>query len=208
MDSSSFFSLRITKLLTLVLVILLADQVVKLAVKLNLSPGEEVHLIGDVLKIHFIENEGAAFGLTFTDLSNSEPDTQATGLDKGKLWLTLISLGSVLLIIFILFRVRNVPTKLPWLIAIVLGGALGNMTDRIFYGLWFAERNDYEGGMFYGRVVDLIHLDVWQGKLPAGLPLVGGKQFAMWPVFNLADAAILIGIGAVMWHMFRTFTKN
>ena len=173
-----------------------------------MTPGQEVKLAGDFFKLHYIENEGAAFGLTLTDLTQEDTSTENMGMERGKLWLTLISFGSCLLILFLVVLLRNVSTRLPTLMAVVLGGAMGNMVDRIFYGLWFARINDYEGGMFYGRVVDIFHFDWWQGKLPEWLPLVGSKQFAMWPVFNLADAAILLGIAGVMWQMFRTFTRS
>ena len=171
-----------------------------------MQPGDELRLVGNFARIHFIENEGAAFGVTFTDFLATEGDELEARI-RAKRWLTLISLFSVLLILALLIRVRKIP-RLSWFIALVLGGAVGNMTDRIFYGLWFARINDYEGGLMMGRVVDLFHIDLWTGKLPAGLPLVGGKQLSLLPVFNLADIAILLGIFAVMWYMFRSVTQS
>jgi len=175
------------KYLLIALAVVLVDQSVKLGVKLNMALGEEFNVVGDLFKIHFVENPGAAFGLTFTDLFGLSSET-------GKLILTLLSFVLTGLIAYYLRAVAAVPTALPLLIALILGGAVGNMVDRTFYGLWFAGMNDYEGGLLHGRVVDMFYLDLWQGTLPEWVPLMGGRYYSLWPIFNIADACISCSI--------------
>ena len=170
------------------LAVILADQAIKFGIKLSLEQDEEVSIIGDFFKLHFTENKGAAFGLTLSDLLPFLDDI------AGKVILTLFSFCIVPVIIYFLHQSRHNNNRLPWLIALILGGALGNIIDRMFYGIWFAGINDYEGGFLFGRVVDMFYFDVWQGFLPNWIPIWGGNWSALWPIFNLADAAIFVGI--------------
>jgi signal peptidase II len=88
----------------------------------------------------------------------------------------------------------------------VLGGAIGNIIDRVFYGVWFAALNPdtYPNALFYGRVVDMFYFDLWDFRWPDWVPLVGGSQTST-PIFNLADAAISVGIVVILIFQKRLF---
>jgi signal peptidase II len=191
------------KFFLIALGIILLDQAVKLIVKLNMAPGEEIPLLGNWFKIHFIENEGAAFGLTIHRIFNNfgvemSPVT-------GKLILTLFSLGAVGAIAYILYRISTHRSPLPYFVAMILGGALGNIIDRTFYGLWFSSINEYEGGLFFGRVVDMFYFDIWRGYLPDWM---GGGYMALWPIWNIADSAISIGIVVILIFQGRFYRMD
>jgi len=188
--------------LIIVFLIVLIDQIIKLIVKFNLQLGQEIEVIGSVFKIHYLENPGAAFGLTITGLYEfvasffvSEPSLPES---IGKLILSIFSILVAGLIGYYLYTIKNIKTLLPTFVAMILAGALGNIIDRIFYGQWFSAINDYEGGLFYGRVVDMFYIDIWQGNLPEWIPLIVGEYYAFWPVFNIADASISIAIVCIL----------
>jgi signal peptidase II len=191
------------KLVLWVIAIILIDQATKLLVKLNMELGQEIRVIGDFFKIHFTENPGAAFGVTLSNLfMGAISDATAK---------TLLSILSVILVFgiaYYLYQIRDYPTALPFWIALILGGAIGNVIDRLFYGVWFASINDYEGGFLHGRVVDMFYFDIYQGILPEWIPIWGGTYTALWPIFNVADTAISIGIIAILVFQKKLFLKE
>jgi signal peptidase II len=168
-------------------------------VKLNMPLGQEIPILGDFFKIHFIENPGAAFGMTIDKIfSGLSPEI-------GKLILSLFSLIAVSGIVFFLHKAAAQRNKLPLWVSFILGGAIGNIIDRVFYGIWFAEINEYEGGFMHGRVVDMFYLDIWQGVLPESIPIFGGAYLFLWPIFNVADAAISVGIVFILIYQKQYF---
>ncbi len=179
--------------------VVLIDQVIKLVVKFTMVPYEEIRVFGDFFRINYIENKGAAFGLTISDLS------QKVGLsiddETAKLSLTMFSILAVIVIIYLLQTVRNSRTSLPYFLAFILGGAIGNIIDRVFYGVWFAGINDYEGGLLHGRVVDMFYINLVHGEFL-------GMEMNLLPVFNVADAAITVGIVAIIIFQRRFFKAN
>jgi signal peptidase II len=196
------------KYFLLTLVVIVVDQIIKLIVKLNMEKGiqGQIKVLGDFFKIHFIENKGAAFGLTVTNMANG------LGLDMseetGKLILSLFSIGAVIAIGVVLYRMAGHRSPLPWFVALIFGGALGNIIDRTFYGVWFSDINDYDGGIFHGRVVDMFYLDIWEGQLPHWIPLIGGDYTSLWPIFNIADAAISVGIVVILIFQGKFFKMD
>jgi len=182
--------------LLLFLLLLALDQISKIYIKLHFLPGEEVPLIDDLLKIHFIENPGAAFGLslkplveTIGRLGNPSFHVNET---TSQLLLTAISLLILTFLIWLFWKSRH--QKIAFLYLLILTGAIGNLIDRIFYGILFKDINQYEGDWFQGRVVDMIYLDIWKGYLPKWIPIIGGNYYALWPIFNLADTYISIAV--------------
>ncbi|MBL0016046.1 MAG: signal peptidase II [Bacteroidetes bacterium] len=179
--------------------VVLIDQVVKIVVKFTMIPYEEIRIAGDFVRINYIENKGAAFGLTISDLF------QKVGVsiddETAKLALTLFSIFAVIVIIYLLQTVRNSRTSLPYFLAFILGGAIGNIIDRVFYGVWFAGINDYEGGLLHGRVVDMFYVNLVHGE-------VMGLEMNLLPVFNVADAAITVGIVAIIIFQRRFFKAS
>ncbi len=178
----------------------LLDQATKVAIKLTLPLGYEYRLWGDWLKFHFVENPGAAFGLSLAGLF---PGESSMGFWP-RLMLTLLALGITIGIGYYLGRWTLREPKILVPAGLILGGAVGNLIDRIFYGVLFASRNAYEGGWFQGHVVDFIYIDLWQSYVPTWVPIWGGEYMALWPIFNIADSAISIGI---VWLMLLSFQK-
>lgn len=178
--------------------VVLLDQLVKLVVKFNMQLWEDIPVLGDTFRINFIENKGAAFGLTIADLFSriGIPMEEETA----KVLLTVFSIVAVVVIAYLLQQVRKHPSRLPFYLAFILGGAIGNIIDRVFYGVWFAGMNWYEGGLFHGQVVDMFYFDLFQGE-------VWGMELNLFPVFNIADLAITIGIIAIIIFQRRFFQR-
>ncbi|HMC96601.1 MAG TPA: lipoprotein signal peptidase, partial [Flavobacteriales bacterium] len=171
------------------------DQALKLWVKLSFYYDSAVPLFGDWGYLHFIENRGMAFGMEF-------------GGVWGKLLLTLFRIAAVAGIGWYLLKLvkRNVGLGLLISVALIFSGALGNIIDSTFYGLIFSESTPFqkavlfpaEGGyapLFHGAVVDMFYFPIWEGRLPEWLPVWGGEHTVFFrPVFNVADAAITVGV--------------
>ncbi|RMG27809.1 MAG: lipoprotein signal peptidase [Bacteroidetes bacterium] len=176
--------------------VIAVDQITKLIVKLNMELREEIRVIDDFFKIHFIENKGAAFGLTVANIFNSFGGNMSE--ETSKLILSIFSIIAVVFIGYFLYKLADHRSPLPYFVALIFGGALGNIIDRTFYGVWFASINEYEGGLFHGRVVDMFYFDIWYGTLPNWIPFIGGELYSLWPIFNVADAAISVGIVTIL----------
>ncbi len=159
--------------------VVVVDQATKLVVHQTMSmpPYRSIDLIGDWLKFTFTENPGMAFGITFGPVG----------------MVTAFSIIATLLIIVYLYRVRKGYTPYRASLALILGGAIGNIIDRMFYGMLF----DY-GNFFQGRVVDFIHVNLWSGYVPDAVPLVGGTYMALFPIWNVADMAIVVGVVGIL----------
>ena len=145
---------------------------------------ETIDILGSWFKLHFIENEGMAFGIVL-------------GGKFGKLALTLFRIVVSIFGTWYLFKQirKNAPLGLQIAVALVLAGALGNIIDSIFYGEIFKSRNAYEASWFYGHVVDMLYFPLFSGYFPNWFPFWGGEKFLFFsPIFNIADASITTGI--------------
>lgn len=193
------------KPIILILAILLIDQVSKIYVKTHFSLGESEHVL-EWFKILFIENEGMAWG------------TKIPG-KYGKLFLTLFRLVAVTGIGYWLYiSIKSQRSKLLITsISLIFAGALGNIIDSVFYGILFNDSYHQvasflpeSGGyanVFYGRVVDMLYFPIWKGYLPEWLPYIGGKYYTFFePVFNIADAAISVGVVVLIFFNRRVFS--
>jgi len=165
------------RLLWITLGILVIDQATKVAVRLNMPLRSSIDLIGNWFKFTFTENPGMAFGIILG----------SPGI------VTACSIVATSLIIVYIVRVRSGYAPYTMCLAAVLGGALGNIVDRLLHGWIF----DY-APLLQGRVVDFIHFHIWAGLVPDGIPLIGGQYMAFFPIFNLADTAICLGITGVL----------
>lgn len=187
-----------SKILLLIFGILLIDQVVKFVIKTNMYYHQQIPILGqDWAYIHFVENNGMAFGLSLGD-------------NYGKLALTTFR---IITVIFLGYFIRQLLIKkerfgLIVALALIFAGALGNIIDSVFYGVIFNESGYIptevaqflppEGGyskLFHGRVVDMFYFPMVEWIWPEWMPLIGGNDFQFFrPVFNVADSSICIGM--------------
>ncbi len=185
------------RLVTLfVIFLLLADQVIKLAVKLNMTIGESIPVFGNWFQIYFIENNGMAFGMQW-------------GGDFGKLLLSLFRIGLIGFIIYYinkLIKRPDTPAGVLVGVSLILVGAIGNVIDCMFYGIIFNESTFStvaglfpEGGGYapflFGKVVDMFYFPIITSRFPDWFPVWGGEEFVFFrPIFNFADACISVGV--------------
>ncbi len=192
--------------ISLIALVVAIDQASKIWIKTNLSIGDEIHIF-DWFYIHFIENEGMAFGMTL-------------GGSYGKLLLTLFRLVAVGLIVVLLRRLLQTPhTHIGFLasVSLIMAGAIGNIIDSVLYGVLFSHSHGQvatllppEGGyapLLFGKVVDMLWFPIYEGFLPAWLPIWGNEYILFFrPVFNIADTAISIGVFAILLFQRSFFT--
>ena len=158
-------------------VIVLVDQCTKVAVLNLMYRGESIPLIGDWLKFTFTENPGIAFGLQFGP----------QGL------MAVLSVAVTMLVVWYMWQVRRGYGPYRASLALILGGALGNIIDRTFYGVLL----DY-GPLFGGHVVDFIHVDIGYVSVPAFIPFLGGVAYPLFPIWNVADMSIVVGVVGIL----------
>ena len=166
------------RVLWLSAVVVLLDQATKAAVVQLMYRHQSIPLLGDWLRLTFTENPGMAFGLTIGP----------TGT------VTVLSLVATTLVALYVCRIRHAYAPYRWSLGLILGGAVGNIIDRVFYSVLL----DY-GPLFTGRVVDFIHVSLWRGFIPNVVPLLGGSYLELFPIWNVADMAIVLGVVGVMF---------
>lgn len=162
------------------------DQVTKWLVLKNMRRGQSIDLLGDWLKFTFTENPGMAFGIEY-----GHPAL-----------ITVFSIVATGLILFYTVRVGYLHGAYQVSLAFVLGGAIGNIIDRVFYGAIL-----YDTPLFVGKVVDFIHVNVWRGTVADGIPFFGGKFVALFPIWNVADMAIVVGVVGILFFQNKFHEK-
>jgi signal peptidase II len=180
------------KVLIISFLVLIIDQISKLLVKglaiqsigLNLRglfPGQRIPVISNIFDITFVENPGIAFGLDFGDTF--------------KLLVSIFTMVACILLVYFLFKNRKKGLTLRISFALILGGALGNLFDRLFYGLIYGY-----APMFYGRVVDFF--DIRMFNIYLFHHMLGNY------VFNFADFSVTVGVILLFYTYNRERSQN
>jgi signal peptidase II len=197
-------SLR-NKSVLLIAAILIADQILKIWVKTHMTIGDEIHLLGNRGMLHFIENNGMAFGMEM-------------GGKPGKFILSMFRIVAIFGIGWFLNNLILKKTNLGLILAVsaIMAGAIGNIIDSAFYGIIFSESFSQPAIMFppgggyssflHGRVVDMFYFPIINTHWPSWLPIKGGQSFIFFrPVFNLADSAITCGVLSILIFQKKMF---
>jgi signal peptidase II len=159
-------------IIAIVFVVLILDQITKYSAKIFLAPRQSVSVLGNFFRLTFVENPGIAFGIRVNN----------------KVFFTILSLMAVVVIFYYLFKLKD-HLLLRVAFAIILGGAFGNLIDRFIYG----------------KVIDFLDFDFFNVNLPSFKFLLfefQGYTMERWPVFNLADSAVSIGMMLILLSTF------
>ena len=186
-----------TKSILIILLILVVDQILKIYIKTHFMLGEEVVVAKNWFILHFVENNGMAFGFEL-------------GNNIGKYFLTIFRMAAIGALGWYLSKLwkKEVPFGLVVCFSLILAGATGNLIDSAFYGLIFNESHGVVATLFpagggytsflLGKVVDMFYFPLIEGHFPSWFPIWGSQEFIFFrPVFNIADSSISVGIVAI-----------
>ena len=195
------------KLIIFIIALLVIDQVVKIWIKTHMMIGDEFSVFGNWFKIHFIENNGMAFGM------------ELGGGKWGKTVLSVFRLVAVVGIAWYLGRLikEKAPMGVILSFGLIFCGAVGNIIDSAFYGLRFSESTPYtvahfgghSAGFMMGKVVDMFYFPLFQWN---GVPrflnfLVDSNNYFFGAIFNLADAYISIAVIYLLLFQYKFLSK-
>lgn len=181
--------------------VLILDQALKIYVKTSIPYRSGFDILGlEWAKIHFIENDGMAFGISF----------------GGVIGKYILSIFRIFMVGFLFYLISGMIKSMERkgviiCFALIVAGAIGNIIDSAFYGLIFSESSYHSGlaemfpegggyaGFLQGWVVDMFYFPIIDTRLPDWLPIWGGRPFLFFkPVFNVADSAISIGVAGIL----------
>jgi signal peptidase II len=198
-------------IILIILLVVVADQALKFYIKTNYYINEHHNVLGSWFRLHFVENEGMAYGWKF-------------GGESGKMILTLFRLGAVIFGVWYLRSIIRKRYSRGFILcaSLIFAGALGNLIDSMFYGLIFEESvaGSYNvarmfpahgyAGFLHGKVVDMLYFPIIRdAHFPSWVPFFGGEEFEFFrPIFNLADAAISTGVIAILVFQKRFFKHH
>lgn len=185
-----------TRLIILGAILIVLDQIIKVLVKTNMGLGETVNVIGDWFKLHYVLNEGMAFGMAFGGI-------------WGKAVLSIfrvVLFGALCWWIGKLAKKPGTPTGVLVGLTLITAGAMGNIIDCFFYGLIWPEIT-MSGAPFpflFGRVVDMFYFPLFDYKLP----WMDYPQTFFGAVFNFADSCVTCGAAYLLFFQYKFFSKE
>jgi signal peptidase II len=189
-------SMKVYKYFIISLVVIVIDQVSKLMVHEHMYLHQEINVIGEWFRLHYLLNPGMAFGIRWNN-------------EFGKLALTVFRIAAMIGIGYYLWKMARKEAHAGFLLcmALILGGAVGNVIDSTFYGVLL---NNHPIGSptpwFHGQVIDMLFFPIVEFYVPEWVPVKGGEAFLFFsPVFNIADSSIFIGVVAILLFQRRFF---
>ncbi len=193
------FKKNVIRYFLIALVIVIFDQTTKLLVYFNMDLHEEFNVIGSWFRIHYLLNPGMAFGISWDN-------------EYGKIALTIFRLLAMVGIgIYLYFLIKNkAKSGLVICMALILGGAIGNVIDSTFYGVWLDNAPPGSPARwFHGQVIDMLYFPLFDGYYPDWVPFLGGDYFLFFsPVFNIADSSIFLGVLFILIFQKRFFEQK
>ncbi len=190
------------KYFLLALIIILVDQTSKLLVHHNMFLHQEITVIGSEqygFKLHYLLNPGMAFGIRWNN-------------EFGKLALTAFRIVAMVGIGYYLVKMaqKGSSSGFLWCMALILGGAVGNVIDSTFYGVLLNNHpTNSPTPWFHGQVIDMLFFPLFDYTWPDWVPFFGGDYFLFFsPVFNIADSSIFIGVVIILIFQRRFFVEN
>jgi signal peptidase II len=197
----------------IILLILFVDQLFKFYIKTTYYLGEDHRILGNWFRLHFVENEGMAWGWKLGESGS-----------WGKIALTVFRMVAVVFGVYYIGQIIKKKEHRGFIVcvALIFSGAVGNLIDSMFYGLIFENSDPMmqnvakflpEGGGYagflHGKVVDMLYFPIIHSTFPSWLPVWGGEPFEFFsPVFNIADASISIGLIIILLFQNRFFKKK
>lgn len=187
------------KYFLIALAIILLDQSSKLLIHNYMYIHQEVNVLGDWFRLHYLLNPGMAFGIRWEN-------------EFGKLALTIFRIFAMFGISYYLVKMVQKPAHNGFLIclALILGGAVGNVIDSTFYGV-FLNNAPIEAPTkwFHGQVIDMLYFPLFHFYWPDWVPIKGGSYFEFFsPVFNIADSSIFIGVVTILFSQKKFFQEE
>lgn len=158
----------------LAIFLILLDQATKLYFKgfslfgwthEGIEYGSQIPVIGTFLQWTLIENPGMAYGIEF---------------GWGKIFLSLFSVVASIVLFMLLLRLDKYSVWIKLAFTLIFSGAVGNLIDRVFYGVFYGT-----DPLFYGKVVDFIQVDI---------PDIDFLDWQYFPIFNIADSCVTVGV--------------
>lgn len=215
--SLKYSRLKLRKVVILIVLIIVVDQVLKIWIKTNYPTGKITEIF-PWFHLHFIENPGMAWGWKF-------------GNETGKVVLTLFRMAAVIFGTWYLAKIVKQPYHKGFIIcaSLIYAGALGNLIDSAFYGMIFDKGLHFDpiakdyisytgiasfstngySSFLHGSVVDMLYFPIFHTTLPAWIPVWGGQEFEFFsPIFNIADASISTGVITLVFFQKRFFKKQ